>query len=78
MQLRLGVMSRNLLTEEYPLAERDLHQEDERHWLLDTMVCNYAGVGRFVMGLIDDIEIIDSPELTAYLRSKLEQASAKL
>ncbi len=78
VQLRLGVMSRNLLTEEYPLAERDLHQEDERHWLLDTMVCNYAGVGRFVMGLIDDIEIIDSPELTAYLRSKLEQASAKL
>ena len=77
VQLRLGVMSRNLLTEEYPLAERDLHQEDERHWLLDTMVCNYAGVGRFVMGLIDDIEIIDSPELTAYLRSKLEQASAK-
>lgn len=78
VQLRLGVMSRNLLTEEYPLAERDLHQEDERHWLLDTMVCNYAGVGRFVMGLIDDIEIIDSPELTAYLRSKLEQATAKL
>lgn len=78
VQLRLGVMSRNLLTEEYPLAERDLHQEDERHWLLDTMVCNYAGVGRFVMGLIDDIEIINSPELTAYLRSKLEQASAKL
>ena len=78
VQLRLGVMSRNLLTEEYPLAERDLHQEDERHWLLDTMVCNYAGIGRFVMGLIDDIEIIDSPELTAYLRSKLEQASAKL
>jgi predicted DNA-binding transcriptional regulator YafY len=77
VQLRLGVMSHNLLTEEYPLAERDLHQEDDRHWLLDTMVCNYAGVGRFVMGLIDDIEIVDSPEFTQYLRSKLEQATAK-
>ena len=77
VQLRLGVMSHNLLIEEYPLAERDLTQEDERHWLLDTEVCNYAGVGRFVVGLADDIEVIDSPDFVAYLREKLSQATAK-
>ena len=70
VQLRLGVMSHNLLVEEYPLAERDLKQEDETHWLLDTMVCNYAGIGRFVIGLIEDIEIIDSPGFVEYLREK--------
>lgn len=78
VQLRLGVMSHNLLIEEYPLAERDLTQIDDTHWLLDTMVCNYAGVARFVMGLIEDIEIIDSPDFVAYLRTKREMLERKL
>ena len=77
VQLRLGVMSHNLLIEEYPLAERDLTQIDDKHWLLNTMVCNYAGIGRFVMGLIEDIEVIDSPDFTAYLRQKSELISKK-
>ena len=77
VQLRLGVMSHNLLIEEYPLSERDLTQIDENHWLLDTMVCNYAGIGRFVMGLVEDIEVIDSPDFTAYLRQKSELISKK-
>lgn len=77
VQLRLGVMSHNLLIEEYPLAERDLTQIDDNHWLLDTMVCNYAGIGRFVMGLIEDIEVVDSPDFTAYLRQKSELISKK-
>ena len=77
VQLRLGVMAHNLLTEEYPLSERDLTQIDDTHWLLDTEVCNYAGVGRFVMGLIEDIEVIDSPEFIDYLRQKRELISKK-
>lgn len=72
VQLRLGVMAHNLLTEEYPLSERDLSQIDDTHWLLDTEVCNYAGIGRFVMGLAEDIEVVDSPEFKAYLRQKRE------
>ena len=78
VKLRLGVMAHNLLIEEYPLSERDLTQTDDSHWLLDTEVCNYAGIGRFVMGLIDDIEIIDSPDFVAYLRQKQEALSRKL
>ena len=70
VRLRLGVMAHNLLTEEYPLSERDLQQIDEGSWLLDTEVCNYAGIGRFVMGLAEDIEVFDSPEFTDYLRQK--------
>ena len=77
VQLRLGVMAHNLLTEEYPLSERDLKQLDDTHWLLDTEVCNYAGVGRFVMGLAEDIEIIDSPEFIDFLRQKRDLISKK-
>lgn len=70
VQLRLGVMSHNLLVEEYPLAERDLQQIDDTHWLLDTRVCSYVGIARFVIGLAEDIEIVDSPEFADYLREK--------
>lgn len=77
VQLRLGVMSHNLLIEEYPLAERDLEQIDERHWLLDTEVCNYAGIGRFVMGLAEDVEIVDSPDFVEYLHSKVLRLNEK-
>ena len=78
VQLQLGVMAHNLLIEEYPLSERDLTQVDDTHWLLNTMVCNYAGIGRFVMGLIDDIEIIDSPEFIDFLRTKQKILETRL
>ena len=67
VQLSLGLLSRNLLVEEYPLAERDLRAEGDR-WILDTEVCGLAGVGRFVIGLADDIKVIDSPELSDYIK----------
>jgi predicted DNA-binding transcriptional regulator YafY len=71
IKLRLGMLSRNLLLEEYPLAERDLHQVDDGAWILDTQVCNYLGVGRFVMGLLDDITIVESPEFSKYIDDRL-------
>ena len=59
-------MARNLLIEEYPLAEAHLEAQDDR-WVLHTEVANYAGVARFVVGLLDDIKIINSPEFEQYL-----------
>ena len=78
VKLRLGMLSRNLLIEEYPLSERDITQEGEGRWLLDTKVCNYRGIGRFVMGLMDDIDIVDSPEFEEYIKSQIAYISAKL
>ena len=66
VQLELGVMSHNLLIEEYPLSTRDIKPIDDRSWLLDTMVCNYVGIGRFVMGLLGDIRIL-TPEFKSYI-----------
>lgn len=75
--LRLTLRAYNLLIEEYPLSERDLVREDDSHWILRTEVCSFAGIGRFVLGLWDDIEIIDSPELSDYLAKKIEKMSKK-
>ena len=75
--VKLGMLARNLLIEEYPLAERDIKPLDAAHWLLDTMVCNYVGVGRFVMGLLDDVEIVASPDFDAYIGNIIDKYSAQ-
>lgn len=77
VRLELGMLACNLLCEEYPLAERDLRPTADRRWLLETDVANYAGVGRFVAGLLDDIRIVDSPELLGYLRDYLAAHAPK-
>lgn len=77
VRLELGTLSYNLLTEEYPLAERDLRKIGEGRWLLETQVAGYAGVGRFVVGLLDDIRIVDSPELARYIRIYLAAYAPK-
>ena len=78
VQLKLGMLARNLLVEEYPLAERDITELDDNSWLLDTKVCNYRGIGRFVMGLMDDIEIVDSPEFKGYIKEQMSSAAINL
>lgn len=78
VKLRLGMLSRNLLIEECPLSERDIMQIDDSSWLLDTKVCNYRGIGRFVMGLMDDIDIVDSPDFEEYIREQIELVSKKI
>ena len=73
VKLKLGRLSYNLLMEEYPLAERCISQIDNDHWMLDTTVANMQGIGRFVVGLMDDIEIIDSPELEEFLSNYIKR-----
>ena len=70
--LKMSLKAKNLLVEEYPLASRDLFFEDG-FWVLDTTVKDLAGVGRFVIGLADQIEIIDTPALVNYLRKFIER-----
>ena len=45
------------MIEEYPLSRPLFRQEDDKHWLLSMDVCEYRGIGRFVLGLYDDIEV---------------------
>lgn len=76
--LILGQLSMSLLVEEYPGASAMLKKQDDGRFLLKTEVCSYKGIGRFVMGLIDDIEIVDSPEFVEYLRGKVEDLTQKV
>jgi len=76
--LKMGLRSSSLLVEEFPLASKQLQKISDNEWLLDTEVCSYEGVGRFVLGLPEDIEIIESPEFLQYISNQAEKIKKKL
>ena len=76
VKLKLGLMASSLLVEEYPLAEKYLSPapDDPSHSILDIKVCGYEGVGRFILGLLDDIEILEGEGLKEFLRERMKMA----
>lgn len=78
VSLLLGQLSTNLLLEEYPDAQRQLHTMPDGRHRFDTEVCSYKGIGRFVLGLFEDIEIVDSPEFMNYIQQKLQAMCGKI
>lgn len=67
VRLKLDILARDLLLEEYPLAASDIKELSPTQWLLETDVCAMQGVGRFAIGLADHVQVVDSPELSGYL-----------
>lgn len=71
VKMYIGRLSHNLLLEEHPLSESFITETDDKErWLLETDVVSFLGIGRFVLGLYDDIEVLGSEEFKAYLKSK--------
>lgn len=78
--LRLDTLSRDVLCEEHPRAELYITPEGGgeagdrcARWLLEADVCSPVGVGRFVMGLYDHVEIVRGERLRAYVRDELRR-----
>lgn len=76
--LQLGALASSLLLEEYPAAQGQLTLMNDGRHCLKTQVCSFKGVGRFVLGLLDDIEVVDSPEFSEYLRSRIRFLTQKV
>ena len=70
--LKMTLKAKNLLVEEYPLSACKLTYEDG-YWWFRAIVKNLAGVGRFYLGLSDQIEIIDSPKLVSYISEHVKK-----
>lgn len=72
VKLHLSLRAAHLLTEEYPLAANFI-SETENVFLFETDVCTYDGVGRFVLGLPGEAEVIGSEEFREYLRHRVNR-----
>ena len=69
--LRLDTLSANVLREEYPSAAVHMNPDGDSHFLLRLPVAGYQGIGRFVMGLFENIEVLGDNNFKAYLRDKI-------
>lgn len=72
VKLQLSVMAKNLLIEEHPLAEKDLTRDGNK-WILDTPIYSFEGIGRFYVGLVDEIKILEGQEFIEYIAQYLKK-----
>jgi predicted DNA-binding transcriptional regulator YafY len=68
--LELSLRAYLLLREEYPLAVPFLTKQDD-HYLFHGPVANFEGVGRFTLGLIDEIHIKTPDSFINFLKNKI-------
>lgn len=68
--LELTLRAYLLLREEYPLALPFLSKE-EGHYVFHGPVANFEGVGRFTLGLIDEIRIKSPETFISFLKNKI-------
>jgi proteasome accessory factor C len=75
VELTLNLKARNLLIEEYPLAELHLTRIKPNRFELRVEVAKYEGPARFVMGLAENIQVNGDKGFHDFIRLKLEKIS---
>jgi len=73
IKLKLNIRAKNLLIEEYPLSEKYLASLPNNTFILKTDVYSLEGVGRFIKGLLNEIEIIEPIELKLKIESDIKK-----
>jgi predicted DNA-binding transcriptional regulator YafY len=73
LRLRLSNRAYQLLLEEYPDA-KPFTRSSQGQLLFDGMVRDWRGIGRFILGLPGEIEVLDPPELLDYLQHRQGRA----
>lgn len=80
IKLRMTMQARNLMTEAHPLSMIDMKEDtrykDGKRWILETNVCSYEGLTRYIMGMLDEIEILEGEGLKEYIQEWREKISA--
>ena len=71
--MRLDVLALKQLESEFFKASEYVRPDGRDHWILDVKVYSLLSVGRFVMGLLNHIEILDSEELTGYIDGEIRK-----
>ena len=73
VSLHLGTLAKNVLLEEYPEAEAYITPLGDKHYRLDIDVCSFKGIGRFVLGLYEDVHVLENDEFKAYIAEQIRK-----
>ena len=71
VSLLLNMRAYSLLIEEYPLAEPLCTKLPDNKWQFNGEVCGFEGVGRFVLGLMDEMKVLAPKGLKEYVDKKI-------
>ena len=72
VKLTLSMLAKNLLVEEYPLAEKYIQRINDNSYIFESEVAGLEGIGRFTLGLIDEITIHYPESLKKYIKEKFD------
>lgn len=61
----------NLLIEEFPVSDKFVKEINENTYVFTGWVSNFIGVSRFILGLMDEIYLIEPQELREFLNAKV-------
>ncbi len=68
VSLKMDLFARNQLIEEYPMAKPLIKKgENINAWYFSENVGKIEGIGRFILGVADHVEIVGSSELKNYI-----------
>ena len=71
--LELGQLAYSILVEEYPLSEAYITRNLNGTWRFEIEVVSFLGIGRFILGLHQDIKILENDALKTYIGGKIDQ-----
>lgn len=71
--LKLKMRAHLLMREEYPLSVPFFEKIDDLNYQFHGPVSNYKGIARFVLGLLDEIEIVQPEAFKEYVGEKIKK-----
>ena len=78
VEMLMGMRAHQLLLEECPEAAVHMQQLSDGQWLLDAQLCSYNAIGRFTLGVFDDVEVRGDEGFLRYLRQMATIIARKL
>lgn len=73
VELQLTLKAYNALIEEFPRSVEHLHEKGHQKYYLKCAVSNFTGIGRFILSMLEDVEIIKPVSLKNHIRKRLEK-----
>jgi proteasome accessory factor C len=70
VNLKLSTRAHRLMEEEFPDTSNYIHKTEDEVSFCGT-VFSFEGIGRFIMGLLDEVEIVEPIELKQYVDGKV-------
>jgi len=72
VRLKLSPTAHHLIIEEFPLS-RQYIRKVKNQIIFDGMVRHWKGIGRFCLGLPEEVEVLEPEALREYLNEKIEK-----